>query len=465
MTTAHTHPGFIEQNSSQRLILLNPMLQRTNSTPDGQAIQAYLQKLVSTELIFENIKLIWIKNNPLEGLRLLYKAESRGSQSDPFYFFARTLSSSQGKKWQEKINRQFILDIEENRILKVFQKAAVYSSKFGLLFQIFPADRRLPFLVNATDPKFMKSILEKHFSVEGERKLAKVDVSVVQYKPERKCLIRYQLHWQSSKKAPSATQIVYGKVFRKVKRVYENLEKIHQTWYSSVFQIPEPLAMVPDLRLELLSSVPGVHLSYMCNKKIFPKICRRVAQGLLEFHETPVLLNETRDLPEELLELKCWGENFIQSSPDNAHRLRKLIFTLEMKLLGHNKIKPTLVHGDFHVANILVDDEHLSLLDFENCFMGNPAIDVGAFYAQLKLLSLKIYQKQSALDCGVRSFMKTYMHKCSPELQTIILTYSALSCLWCAYFQCILRPVKKGWLDRAHAMIELCEQILETETL
>jgi len=36
-----------------------------------------------------------------------------------------------------------------------------------------------------------------------------------------------------------------------------------------------------------------------------------------------------------------------------------------------------------------------------------------------------------------------------------------LSCLWCAYFQCILRPLKQGALDRALLLLQLGADILE----
>ncbi|MFQ5649826.1 MAG: phosphotransferase family protein [bacterium] len=457
----HTSQDAREPNPYEELILVDPTLQLTNVTPELQVMQGFLQHLVSGKLVLENLKLIWMKNNPLEGLRLLYQAESPGSQRRPYYFFARTMSPKAGKEWQEKMNRQFLLDIQKNKILSVFQKAAVYSPALGMLVQIFPADRRLPFLIPATDSEVMKPVLE-HICGDEAGKLTHVDVAVVQYKPERKCLLRYQLHWQDSREPRTPTQSVYGKVFRKVKRVYANLETIHQAWYNSVFQIPTPLGLVPEFRLELLSALPGTQLSYVCGRKTFPDLCRRVARGLLDFHETPVLLNETKSLSDELLELKAWGQDFGQSRPDEWNRIRNSIFTLEMRLLGQNRLKPKLVHGDFHVANILVDGQRLSLLDFENCLMGNPAIDVGSFYAQLKLLALKRYQNHTALDHGVRAFLKTYIHGCSEELRAVIPTYCALSCLWCAYFQCILRPVKAGWMERAYAMLALCEQILDS---
>lgn len=441
---------------------LNPMYRLRNLAPDIHAVRVFLEKTISADVSLENLKVAWVKHNPQEDLRLLYKAEGRGGESCPLYFFARTLPETSGRKWEEKINRQFVLDIKNNAILKIFRKAAVYDPDLNLLFQIFPADRRLPFLVKAADAKVMKPILEEHIDPVDGRTLSAVAASAIQYKPERKCLIRYQLDWHD---AQEPAKCVYGKVYRKVNRVYPGLQKIYRAWHNPRFRIPKPLGMVPDLSLELIGHVPGTHLSLMCREKTFPETCRQIGHGLCEFHEFPVRLNETRDLSVELLEMKSWSENFVMSLPKLGERIRKSISMLEMRLLGQERAQPRLVHGDFHVANILVEGERLSLLDFENCFMGNPAIDVGSFYAQLKLLSLKVFRKHAALDASIHAFLEAYMDGCCSKVRLIIPTYCALSCLWCAYFQCILRPGKSGWLPRAYVMIDLCERILDSGKL
>ncbi|MFQ5604701.1 MAG: aminoglycoside phosphotransferase family protein [bacterium] len=441
---------------SRRLVPQKTDSRISTLAPEMAAVQASLQQQMVSESRLASLKLVWIKIHPQEGLRLLYQAESEDEQH---YFFGRSLPLADGLKYEAKINRLFSEHKYQTRLQR-FRQPAIYSAELSMLFQFFPADWRLPFLVPATDAEVMRKILTQVLGTERDAQaISAVSVKVVQYKPQRKCLIQYQLQLHAPNQSELTTEFVYGKVFRKAERVFENLQKIHGAWHSSVFEIPRPLGLVPELRLMLLSHLPGRHLSLLTESAGFGQLCQEIARGLLEFQQTPVLLDEVKGRSDELRELNTWGEEFARAWPKEAGRIRRLVAILGSRLTCAPLLQG-LVHGDFHVANLLVDSERLGLLDFENCFMGNPAIDVGSFYAQLKLLSLKVYADSQALQTSIEAFLETYLRGCTDDVRESVSTYCALSCLWCAYFQCLLRPVKAGWLERAHVMLQLCEEIL-----
>src|SRR2546427_9814108 len=75
-----------------------------------------------------------------------------------------------------------------------FVQPAIYAPELHLLFQVFPADRRLAALARAVDGGAMAPVLEAALAARtGHARGADVAVHVVRYKPERKCVLRYDL--------------------------------------------------------------------------------------------------------------------------------------------------------------------------------------------------------------------------------------------------------------------------------
>lgn len=361
---------------------------------------------------------------------------------------------------EAQINRQF--SSVQSSVFNGFAHPAMYAPHLSLCFQLFPADPHLPSLVKTADPHFMKSILAQLRPLAHEHPSpAAVDLSPVRYKPGRQCLFQYRLHWEHDFHKSNPPYVLWGKVSLKASQAYKTLTTIFTASKGTLFQIPQPLAIFPQLSIYLSGHVPGLRLSEVCSANAFPELCRGVARALLEFHDTPAIV-EKKDLPSQLAELQHWTNQFATAVPHHADRIRTVALNITAALAHQNPAPLKLVHGDFHVANILADGKRLGLLDFDNCFLGHPAVDVGSFYAQLKLLSLKLYRNHAALDAAIDCFLDEYLKTCPPNQRHNIPVYSALSCLWCGYFQCIRRPGKRGWFERALVMLTLAESILKT---
>lgn len=434
-----------------------------DDVPELEAIRTFLQAHAPTGVRLQALRVKRIRTKASKGPRILYHAQSEGNDDGGLYFFARHVSQPEGHRHEQMINQQF-QNTEPGLFSQGFQKAALYSPEFNLLFQIFPADRRLPCLVKAADPEFMKRVFQDFYRGKiPEQALTSVAISVVQYKPGRSCLLRYGLNWEQASRQPGPMPFLYGKVYRNPERAHTNfakLVKISDALRGAMFQPPRPVTCRPDLCMELTAHVPGRHLSGMYAEKEFPALCRLVGEGLAEFHEAPVILEKDQNPQTLIAEMTQWGREFARACPEQALRIRKVTQMIGQALA--NRLAPgTLVHGDFHLANILVDGRKLGLIDFENCYMGNPAADVGFFYAQIKLLAIKASDDPSVADTALYGFLDGYLNRRRYNYPSDIQTYAAFSCLWCAYFQCIQRPEKPRWLERAMVMLQISEEILE----
>ncbi len=431
-----------------------------HALPDIPAALRVIQEQMLGHVSGNDLRLLKVKMEASGALCFVYTARQRGSEEWPFYVRTRTVPPVLGKALEEQLNRQYATEYR-HADEHALARGAVYAEDLRLLLQMFHVDRGLPSLPQVVSAAVMQPLFSAMFARTTGQELTTVKASVVQYCPGQKCLIRYHLRWRSPSTSAEQEQVIYGKVGPKALQAYKRLEKIYTAWQGAVFHLPRPLGVLPELCIAFVEALPGRPLSLECLRSDFPEICRRVARGLLEFQHIPVMLEERRSVAAELAHLERWSRAFIRLLPAQAAQIRQIVQGISEALVRQQRLPLCLVHGDFHVANILVEGMQLGLLDFENSGMGHPILDVGAFYAQVKLLALKQFRTHTALDAGLRSFLTEYEWGCPAPYRASIPMYCALSCLWCAYFQCLRRPGKAGWMQRALEMLQLAANIVQ----
>ncbi|RMH85639.1 MAG: hypothetical protein D6681_16210 [Calditrichaeota bacterium] len=440
-----------------------PYYRALNEVPDTPAMGEFLADQVISPECLHDFRLTWIKVKPGKSVRLLYRAQGADFPGQQYFFHARTASPETGPAQAEALQARCFTP-EHRHLFGKARRAAVYASPWHLLIQVFPADPGLPGLPRVVHSREVAKMLSSVIP-ECDGACAQVEADVVQYKPRRQCLIRYTLTTASVTESGECRKIFYGKLSPRALPVYTRLRQLHRVWSGGIFRFPEPAAFFPEPGLMLCREIPGVHLSLLPGEARFSELCARIGRGLGEFHRSPVRFVPRKDAAAELEALNYWGERFLRWFPEEAPRLRRLMEGIRIHFTRYTSPIFAPVHGDFHVANILVDGERLGLLDLEDGYMGNPAADVGFFYAQLKLLSLKVYRSPEALNEALQAFLEAYLTPAPRDVRAMVPGYCALYCLWCAYFQCFLRPTKSGWWERGQFMLQICEDIIARGTV
>ena len=225
----------------------------TGRLPDLDVVRGFLRESWDAGAALERLGMKHVRASADGDLRVLY--EVPGRDGAVLRLSARRVSPEEGRR---------------------AQGPALYAPDLGLLFHVFPADRRLPALAVATDARAMRPVLEAALArVRDGATLAAVRIEVLRYKPERKCLLRYELAWDG---AP-ASEIAYARVARwpRFQRNRDALRRIHEAAEGLAFALPEPLGVVPDLGMELFAHVPGVRLFTLVETAAFPRKRRRVS--------------------------------------------------------------------------------------------------------------------------------------------------------------------------------------------
>lgn len=408
--------------------------------PDG------LRPWLATGVALRLPRLLRMKPHGPGDTRLLVGIASDDRPDQESMVYLRPVDAAKGRRLARSLCDQFA-DWAANPAAAVITRPAGYIESLGMLAQVFPADPRLPGLAAAIDPERIGPAL-RHTLALAES--TTIGIDVLQYKPGRKCLVRYVLQT-----ADRQSDVVYGHVCDDPAAMARTLGVVDADWDNPVFDVPAFLGMTQEPAIVLAGHLPGRQLSMTTDQPAFADHCECIGHGLAAMHARPMVINSTRRQTIDIDRVDEWAPALQAALPAGTADIASSLSRIRTAIAAAEHLPATLVHGDFHVANILVAGEQVGLLDFEHTHLGDPATDVGSFYAQLKLLALKVFNERSALDTAVGRFMDGYLRHASTDVSATIAAHCALSCLWAAYFQCIQRPSRAGSVERACQMAEL----------
>jgi aminoglycoside phosphotransferase (APT) family kinase protein len=167
--------------------------------------------------------------------------------------------------------------------------------------------------------------------------------------------------------------------------------------YENGVAVPKPLALeetgkVFGSRFLLVEKNPGIIIGHMFNLPTTQNeaVSKDIAAQLAAIHRVPVAaLDNLRDADIRSSEkaLAWIDEGFNAWKPLS---MPSPVFEAAFEWLRRNaalndKAPRTLVHGDFGLNNLLIENNKVStILDWEFAHIGNPAYDLGYFYFMAK---------------------------------------------------------------------------------
>lgn len=119
----------------------------------------------------------------------------------------------------------------------------------------------------------------------------------------------------------------------------------------------------------------------------------------------------------------------------------------------------SLIHGDFHADQLVVNQDRVSLIDFDNLSMGNPCSDLASWIAQLELSGLASEIDMEALTPIVDVFLSNYEEAAGARSVEEIQTHLAV-----ARLLLIDRPFRlrlPEWPEKMDRLMSRIEQDLK----
>lgn len=266
-------------------------------------------------------------------------------------------------------------------------------------------DQALPQLEALQDPVLMGAVLERAIYAAP---VTVTEIAIVRHKPGRRCILRYELRLGPPMRQRS--ERLYAKTFASDRgpRVYETIRAIAAARACGPnVRLPDPIGYLPSLKLLLQREAPGEPLvpALLGGDQ---QLASQVAGAVYALHTSRLELPRRHGIGEELSPLAGRVERLSAASPALAGIAQRC---LALAQDGAQVAKPWRwrpIHRDFYHDQVLLGEHGLSMLDFDDAKMSEPAVDVANFLAHLRLLSLQQTGTVGALSGVADAFEGRY---------------------------------------------------------
>jgi aminoglycoside phosphotransferase (APT) family kinase protein len=282
-----------------------------------------------------------------------------------------------------------------------------------------PTDARLPQLEILQDPAHIGRELERLLT---DGPVEVVRAKVIRYKPGRRCLLRYDV--QVGPHGDARSETLYAKLFAsgRGKEVYERLRAVASAAACGPrVSIPEAIGYVAPLKLLVQRAVPGqpAHPLLLAGDEA---LAVRVADAIHALHRSSVPLQRRHELVDELAPLARRVDRLAAANSVLGMHGRRCLELADLRARGPWSWRWRPVHRDFYHDQVLVHERGLSILDWDDTAMSEPAIDVANFLAHLRLLGLQRAGRPDALDDVSAAFVER-CHQLDGGLDPVLLRF------------------------------------------
>jgi hypothetical protein len=266
----------------------------------------------------------------------------------------------------------------------------------AVLFR-FPLDRNvrgLPVVTNLAKLKHLLHEVVPELSADGDRVRArKSRVSVLRYKPERRCIVRADVRTKGRDGSVGEKRIIAqaygdetgGRVYRVMKRL-----RMPDALRSGNLRTPRPVGYHRDRRILLQEWADGVPWGETLQGSLAFRGSQAAARCLHALHAL-----EPEDLPPLPSPVEAAGEAgrvLLDLARVGPARLARTAVALGGDLRHASgevtPREPAVVHGDFHYGQLLLGAAGATLIDWDEAGAGDPRLDVGNLLAHLHLVEL-----------------------------------------------------------------------------
>ena len=328
-----------------------------------------------------------------------------------------------------------------------FKRLATYIPELQMGIQFLPVDLTLPALIEATRPDGAR--LGTPFLPECQNGATPPQTrsELLHYKPGNRCVLKFTVRLSGTASKPHQ-RVVYGKIFADDRgaAIYRDMQTLWEVARRSrCLHIPEPLGYDSEHRMLVIAEAPGqqdldVWVKCLEEQQPLPlgvdlgrleRCMAVVAEALGELHRLgihpgklrrfqDVLANECRDL-----ELLRYGH------PELAQEIERVLERLWTRVPHNERLVPC--HGAFRHQQLVGNDQHLTLLDWDGLTLAHPGLDAASFLCRLRRTPITETGKASELEWLAEVFRRQFLAR-EPEVsrrelalyEALVLTDSAL---------------------------------------
>jgi aminoglycoside phosphotransferase (APT) family kinase protein len=325
---------------------------------------------------------------------------------------------------------------------------------WGMRVQVAPLDIRFPQLARASDPLYVGEILAAAGAALGG---ADVAVTAIRYRPGQRHVLRYD--------APGDTvRTTFAKVYNSDKgaRTFGVVTRVAD-WLAvqdGGLRTVKPQAYVAGDGVVLYPLVTGMPLSDLLHApdQTTARLLGAAGTALAALHRTPLDLVELQphSFAKEVKSVVSAAEHVHPLLPETGARIDAI---LDRARALHERLPqeaPGFAYGDFKADHLWDTPDGLTLIDFDTCYLFDPAIDLGKFLADLHYW-YDVYGR-SGVETAREQFLGGYGPGATQERMLRARLYEALVLL-----KTTVRRVKlfeRDWATRTERLVGRVDAVL-----
>ena len=325
------------------------------------------------------------------------------------------------------------------------------------------ADPELTSLEAALDP----ATAERHFGrklprLAGRDGFVRVrNVRLARYKPARRCVVEYDVDVERPGRPPERVTLL-GKIRRRRsgRSSYRLLDAFWNMGFNAdaedAIAVPEPIAVVPELRVWLQRKVSGRVATDLLAAPDAEVLARRIAEAAHKVHRAgvPAPHGRRHTMADELRILHECLPHVALIEGHSRERIERLLDACDRLGSASPNSPPRWIHRDFYGDQVIVDGDRLYLIDFDQYCEGDPAVDVGNFLGCTAEYSLRTFGDPDALEHVGRALEDAYLEQSVGVRREAIRAYMLLTLVRHVYI-CTRIPGRHRFTAD---LLSLCEE-------
>jgi phosphotransferase family enzyme len=324
----------------------------------------------------------------------------------------------------------------------------------SLLFASVMSDPAFDFLRAALNPETASPILSRSLG----RRVEVIDLRVTRHKVGRRCLVEFDVS-----EADGRTASVVGKVRVKGTNIaaFELLQELWSRGFNDAAEdgihVPQPLALIPALRMILLRKEPGSPAGELLTGEHGSNVARRMAEVAFKLHAGRFTAKKTHQLADELQILADRLKQAAAIRPHWSERIAAVLAGCQELARKLPVANPTGIHRDFYPGQVLIDGRCCCLVDLDLFSLGDPALDIGNFIGHLSELALRRHGSTDLFCDREEALIEGYLQLSPATSRAAIEIYRLLTLARHIF-------ISTQFPDRQHATERLlgnCEQELQ----
>jgi Ser/Thr protein kinase RdoA (MazF antagonist) len=276
----------------------------------------------------------------------------------------------------------------ERGLAAPFHALLTENAAWGMFVQLFPLDADFPKLARLADPAYVQGVLAAEAAVQPPA--PRYRITPIRYRPGQRHVLRYDPIDPAGAVDEGGT--LFAKVYNSDKgaRTFDMTTRISD-WLAeqnNSISAVRPLAYIADEGLVLYPRVVGTPLSELLREPgpATDAYLRAAGAAIRALHQTPesLIALQPHSFAKELKGIVSASEHVRPLLPATSAMITSLI---ERASVLHEQLPqepPAFAYGDFKADHLWVTPAGMTLIDFDTCYLSDPAIDLGKFLADLQ---------------------------------------------------------------------------------